>query len=1350
LYFTVRGHAGCDIVVSKRNSTGGWSKATAVSALNSTADDVGPVFSADGGALFFSSNRPGGAGGFDIYKSTKTDTGWSAPENLGDSINTAAHDQDPTMAANGQTLFFASNRTPRMADRRDGSQRGGDSQQPWSATLRAEQGLDHFDLYVAQLGGAGSWSVEPLVTLNSARHDGQPFVSPNGVFLYFTSDRANASGEVRNFDIYRARLDGVQPAAIESLGREINSAANEHEPSLSPEGFRLVFSSDRSASAESPEHSGQFLIYSSVAVETYTVTGWDWTRLESAQSFFRVHGWTLVLVALVSALIVAVVWFWRRASWRRARVPGFLVVAIVAHAVVGAGSFFVYFGDDIAKKIEQVFDEVLVVANLHQSHEPGQELYEKVADLQSVETVKPSPIFRQVTEAASVTAPPQSAVPSLPMKVGDPVRRRRTDDTPTPRATPIELDRREKIDVEPPRPQIDIERTRAVIEETPELAQARVELDRNAADPQLKAANIKRRAAMPDLAPEQIAGEPEESVPTPDATTTPAAIARAAASTAVANEAQPEQLELPEPVESNTQGEVARAEVQVARRADSPKLTVRPAAPGPMSNQPSAPQRAAVTPRAAVAPQPTQGVAVALDRTRDTSVESPTDVNAAVAALQPAEPTPGETLPAAAGVTIDRKVVSAPAPESMPLQVPRKIAAPSAIEVVQDSLSVGRAADEILRPQPAPQFQRAAARRPDQTTAIELASTAATGVDVKPLDVAGAAVQVERRADVTVEPTSASLATEIKTESSPRRQTELKVAARDSTAPTQPPADPQLNRLPKRAGASETSGQLRVEALAANAPAEAGEATRPETQVTVARREGLTLALADKTGPARRKRPVPAAVAADVVIAEGSPEIESSPVDSQLARSRAAPASTSETDAAALDEVAAPAPADADQPASDVAAAEIGLPRGEPLTLEISVETPGEWGGRFNRRRPQLVIGALAEERVDAPLSFSSIASRIQRRPARAPLLHYAEDNIGLQAMLRLRGADENTKRDLVQAFGGKDEVMSALATGLTWIEQHQHEDGHWSLHAFGERCQGHKCSGHGNQASDTAATGLALLPFLGDGHTHQTGKHQQMVKRGLEWLISKQKEDGDLFTGGNSNARMYSHGIATIALCEAYGMTRDEHLKAPAQKAIDFIVFAQHGAGGWRYAPKQPGDTSVMGWQIMALKSGQIAGLSVPAATLQKAKQWLHKNEGQGAKTGVFAYQGRNGNAAMTAEACLCLQYFGVASNDAHLRGGAQHLLKNLPKKGAETSYYWYYGTQVMFHMQGDNWTQWNDALRDIVLEDQVRTGPMKGTWDPRDNWEKAGGRIYATSLRLLMLEVYYRHLPLYQVLGE
>src|SRR5262249_19417417 len=148
-------------------------------------------------------------------------------------------------------------------------------------------------------------------------------------------------------------------------------------------------------------------------------------------------------------------------------------------------------------------------------------------------------------------------------------------------------------------------------------------------------------------------------------------------------------------------------------------------------------------------------------------------------------------------------------------------------------------------------------------------------------------------------------------------------------------------------------------------------------------------------------------------------------------------------------------------------------------------------------------------------------------------------------------------------------------------------------------------CAGPG-QANDVAATAFALLPMLGAGHTHRPGSdkanlYAKQIERGLKYLLAQQNRDGAF------NGDMYAHGLATITVCEAYGLTSDPQLKPAAQRALDFTARAQNDLGGWDYSPRGPTpDTSIGVWQLMALKSGQMGGLNVPTKTMASASRWL------------------------------------------------------------------------------------------------------------------------------------------------
>ncbi len=348
----------------------------------------------------------------------------------------------------------------------------------------------------------------------------------------------------------------------------------------------------------------------------------------------------------------------------------------------------------------------------------------------------------------------------------------------------------------------------------------------------------------------------------------------------------------------------------------------------------------------------------------------------------------------------------------------------------------------------------------------------------------------------------------------------------------------------------------------------------------------------------------------------------------------------------------------------------------------------------------------------------------------------------------------KGTRRgQLARTSGGSPASESAVALGLKWLAKVQKEDGSWNLWDHG-----------GRTVSPTAATGLAVLPFLGAGQTHQEGEYQQTVGRGLDWLKSKQLPDGDL--RGRGSGTMYAHGICTLALCEAYAMTKDPSLREPAQKAIGFIVWAQSTGGGWRYKPGQKGDTSVLGWQLMALRSGQAAGLDVNRKVFRKISLFLDDvrepmSPDLGLPSGSFGYlyqrvpEPKPPTPTITAEALLCRMYLGASRDHEDIQTGVLMLTKEefLPSTGRPKGrdlysfYYWYYATQMMHHYGGREWTIWNNRMRDLLVSLQEKDGgEYHGSWGPDRAHSHAGGRIYNTAMALLTLEVYYRHLPLYK----
>lgn len=277
------------------------------------------------------------------------------------------------------------------------------------------------------------------------------------------------------------------------------------------------------------------------------------------------------------------------------------------------------------------------------------------------------------------------------------------------------------------------------------------------------------------------------------------------------------------------------------------------------------------------------------------------------------------------------------------------------------------------------------------------------------------------------------------------------------------------------------------------------------------------------------------------------------------------------------------------------------------------------------------------------------------------------------------------------------------------------------------------------------AATAMAMLALQGNGNTHKSGKFRRNVERGAEALVRMQDQHGNMFTEGVLNHQLYSQAQATIVLCELYGMTKDPRYRQPAQKALDYASRIQSPQGGWRYVPREDSDMSVTGWFVMALQSGLMAGLTVQSPTLDAVTKFLDSATPDGS---LYSYLARGEpTLVMTAEALLCRQYLGWAQTDPRLRIGVDWLLENLIDYNMQDVYYWYYATQVLHHMGGRDWDAWNKVMRQVVPANQVKEGKERGSWDPHnDRWGHHGGRLYTTCFSCYLLEVYYRHLPIYK----
>lgn len=337
------------------------------------------------------------------------------------------------------------------------------------------------------------------------------------------------------------------------------------------------------------------------------------------------------------------------------------------------------------------------------------------------------------------------------------------------------------------------------------------------------------------------------------------------------------------------------------------------------------------------------------------------------------------------------------------------------------------------------------------------------------------------------------------------------------------------------------------------------------------------------------------------------------------------------------------------------------------------------------------------------------------------------------------QGRSGAMKQALLQIYGGTGETQDAVKRGLEWLKRNQLSSGGWSMRGpFNDGALAE---------NESAATAMALLAFLGDGHTHESGDYQNVVRKGMNYLIKLQDRSGFFAKSARGHEKLYAQAQATIAICELYGMTKDSWLRDRAQAAIDFAERAQASQGGWRYEPGFDSDTSVTGWFVMALASGRSAGLEVRESVFENVGNYLDTAasfDGAG-----YGYQARKDpTPAMTAEGLLCRQYLGWSRDKQPLRDGIDALLLDAPFEiQSQDVYYWYYATQVLHHYGAEPWEQWNRSMRVELPEAQITSGREEGSWPPQqDRWGQSSGRLFTTCLSLYCLEVYYRHMPLYQ----
>jgi hypothetical protein len=351
-------------------------------------------------------------------------------------------------------------------------------------------------------------------------------------------------------------------------------------------------------------------------------------------------------------------------------------------------------------------------------------------------------------------------------------------------------------------------------------------------------------------------------------------------------------------------------------------------------------------------------------------------------------------------------------------------------------------------------------------------------------------------------------------------------------------------------------------------------------------------------------------------------------------------------------------------------------------------------------------------------------------------------------------------KLQLGNGVGGPTPDDAVLAA-LKWLSRHQNPDGSWGVQGYVAQC-GRIHAGRCTPNPDSASADFDAVLGAGFSHlskdTHDGICFGDVVRKGLQWFVSHQDVDG--FLGPRTGHKeMYNHAIGALALTEAYGLTGSPLFKDNAQKSIDYLIGAQNPARGWRYSAKcGDNDTSVSGWAIMALKSADLSGIPFPRSAYDGAKAWLDEvtEDSYGRVGYTFKGTGKvfcahnqhfDHQEALTAISVMS-RIFIEHKADSKVKAGAELLMRDLPTYGGgKTDFYaWYYQALALFQFDGPSgpmWTRWSKSMLEAVVKPQnVRSSGCKdGSWEPVDRWGCEGGRVYATAINALTLEVFYRY---------
>jgi hypothetical protein len=443
---------------------------------------------------------------------------------------------------------------------------------------------------------------------------------------------------------------------------------------------------------------------------------------------------------------------------------------------------------------------------------------------------------------------------------------------------------------------------------------------------------------------------------------------------------------------------------------------------------------------------------------------------------------------------------------------------------------------------------------------------------------------------------------------------------------------------------------------------------------------------------------------------------------------------------------------------ADVVVATV-LPAQRPVVFEETPPPPPDPVEPEPIEPERLLVMNEPRHEAEVPAEYQQTESHVDTVDEAASDLAW-HTNVGLGGGTPARYAG----RGIGGARRGGFPAQANVDAALVWLRDHQDDDGRWDCDEFMKHDrEGAACDGAGDPLHDVGVTALALLAFLGDGNTLRAGRYRDVVKRAVDWLRQQQDADTGWIGSQASHHAIYDHAIATLALCEAQGLSRYRSLRPHAQRAIDCLNAVRNPYGAWRYQPRSgDNDMSITGWALMALVSAHEFGLAVDQRALADVDAYIDEMTDAGGRVGYVTRGGPSSrhagdhqaafptdrNECMTGVGLLCKALLDHdVRTDARMKQQLAVLMRKKPEwridaLGSSLDFYaWYYGSYAVFQAGEPHWSSWSRALREAVLPHQRRDGNAAGSWDPIDAWGRDGGRVYSTAILTLTLQAYYRY---------